>query len=152
MLGVGELLTNLAQCCNPVPGDDIVGYVTRSRGITIHRRDCFNVINEDEKERLIEVEWGQTEAQYPVSIQVDAWDRVGLVRDVSTVIAEEKVNILSMTVTEHNDRTTTIILTVETKGLAHLSRILARIGGVRGVLNMNRVGEESGGRQKTLME
>lgn len=152
VLGVGELLTNLAQCCNPVPGDDIVGYVTRSRGITIHRRDCFNVINEDEKERLIEVEWGQTEAQYPVSIQVDAWDRVGLVRDVSTVIAEEKVNILSMTVTEHNDRTTTIILTVETKGLAHLSRILARIGGVRGVLNMNRVGDESGGKQKPLME
>jgi GTP pyrophosphokinase len=77
---------------------------------------------------------------------------VGLVRDVSTVIAEEKVNILSMTVTEHNDRTTTIILTVETKGLAHLSRILARIGGVRGVLNMNRVGDESGGKQKPLME
>ncbi len=152
VLGVGELLTNLAQCCNPVPGDDIVGYVTRSRGITIHRRDCFNVINEDEKERLIEVEWGQTEAQYPVSIQVDAWDRVGLVRDVSTVIAEEKVNILSMTVTEHNDRTTTIILTVETKGLAHLSRILGRIGGVRGVLNMNRVGDESGSKQKPLME
>jgi GTP pyrophosphokinase len=151
VLGVGELLTNLAHCCNPVPGDDIVGYVTRSRGITIHRRDCFNIINEDEKERLIEVEWGQTEAQYPVTIQVDAWDRVGLVRDISTIIAEDKVNILSMNVTEHGDRTTTVLLTVETKGLAHLSRILSRLGGVRGVLNIARVGDESSAKQKPLM-
>ena len=151
VLGVGELLTNLAHCCNPLPGDDIVGYVTRSRGITIHRRDCFNIINEDEKERLIEVEWGQTEAQYPVTIQVDAWDRVGLVRDISTIIAEDKVNILSMNVTEHDDRTTTVLLTVETKGLAHLSRILSKIGGIRGVLNINRVGEDASAKQKPLM-
>jgi len=151
VLGVGELLTNLAHCCNPVPGDDIVGYVTRSRGITIHRRDCFNIINEDEKERLIEVEWGQTEAQYPVTIQVVAWDRGGLVRDISTIIAEDKVNILSMNVTEHGDRTTTVLLTVETKGLAHLSRILSRLGGVRGVLNIARVGDESSAKQKPLM-
>jgi GTP pyrophosphokinase len=144
-------LTNLAHCCNPVPGDDIVGYVTRSRGITIHRRDCYNIVNEDEKDRLIEVEWGQTEAQYPVTIQVDAWDRVGLVRDVSTIIAEDKVNILSMNVTEHDDRTTTLFLTLETKGLAHLSRLLARMGGVRGVLNITRVGDESTAKQKPLM-
>ncbi len=148
VLGVGDLLTNLARCCNPVPGDDIVGYVTRSRGITIHRRDCYNIINEDEKERLIQVEWGQTEAQYPVSIQVDAWDRVGLVRDVSTIIAEDKVNILSMNVTEHDDHTTTLLLTLETKGLAQLSRLLARIGGVRGILNIARIGEETSARQK----
>jgi GTP pyrophosphokinase len=148
VLGVGDLLTNLARCCNPVPGDDIVGYVTRSRGITIHRRDCYNIINEDEKERLIQVEWGQTEAQYPVSIQVDAWDRVGLVRDVSTIIAEDKVNILSMNVTEHDDHTTTLLLTLETKGLAQLSRLLTRIGGVRGILNIARVGEETSARQK----
>ncbi|MDD4924382.1 MAG: bifunctional (p)ppGpp synthetase/guanosine-3',5'-bis(diphosphate) 3'-pyrophosphohydrolase [Dehalococcoidales bacterium] len=151
VLGVGELLTNLAHCCNPVPGDDIVGYVTRSRGITIHRRDCFNIINEDEKERLIEVEWGQTEAQYPVTIQVDAWDRVGLVRDVSTIVAEDKINILSMNVTEHGDRTTTLLLTLETKGLAHLSRLLTRLGGVRGVLNITRVGDESSFKQKNMM-
>jgi GTP pyrophosphokinase len=149
VLGVGELLTNLAHCCNPVPGDDIVGYVTRSRGITIHRRDCFNIINEDEKERLIDVEWGQTDAQYPVTVQVDAWDRVGLVRDVSTIVAEDKVNILSMNVTEHGDRTTTLLLTLETKGLAHLSRLLTRLGGVRGVLNITRVGDESSFKQKT---
>ncbi len=151
VLGVGDLLTNLAGCCKPVPGDDIMGYVTRSRGITIHRRDCFNIINEDEKDRLIEVEWGQTEAQYPVNIQIDAWDRVGLVRDASTIVAEEKVNILSMNVTEHEDHTTTLLITLETKGLIHLSRLLTRLGGVRGVLNITRVGDDLTPKQNNLM-
>jgi guanosine-3',5'-bis(diphosphate) 3'-pyrophosphohydrolase len=143
VLGVGDLLTNLAGCCHPVPGDSIVGYVTRSRGVTVHRRDCYNVVNEDEKERLIEVEWGYTDSQYPVSIQVEALDRVGLVRDISTVVAEEKVNITSMNVTEHDDRTTTLYLALETKGLAQLSRLLARISGIRGVHSVARVGDEA---------
>ena len=143
VLGVGDLLTNIAGCCHPVPGDDIIGYVTRSRGITIHRRDCHNIVNEDEKERLIEVKWGQADVQYPVTIQIEALDRVGLVRDVSTVVAEEKINIANMNVTEHDDRTTSILLTLETKGLSQLSRLLNRIGSVRGVHLVNRVGDEA---------
>jgi len=143
VLGVGDLLTNLAGCCHPVPGDDIIGYVTRSRGITVHRSDCYNIVNEDEKERLIEVRWGHADVQYPVSIQVEALDRVGLVRDISSVVAEEKINIAGMNVIEHDDRTTTIHLTLETKGLAQLSRLLNRIGGVRGVHSVNRVGDEA---------
>ena len=143
VLGVGDLLTNLAGCCHPVPGDDIVGYVTRSRGITVHRCDCFNVVNEEEKERLIKVEWGQPDSQYPVNIQIEALDRVGLVRDISTVVAEEKVNIASMNVIEHDDRTTTLYLTLETKGLAQLSRLLTRIVGIRGVSSVFRVGDEA---------
>jgi len=143
VLGVGDLLTNLAGCCHPVPGDNIVGYVTRSRGITVHRRDCYNVVNEDEKERLIEVEWGQMDAQYPVGIQIEALDRVGLVRDISTVVAEEKINIVGMNVIEHNDHTTTINLTLETRGLAQLSRLFARIAVVRGVHSVFRVGDDS---------
>ena len=143
VLGVGDLLTNLAGCCHPVPGDSIVGYVTRSRGVTVHRRDCYNVVNEDEKERLIDVEWGYTDSQYPVSIQVEALDRVGLVRDISTVVAEEKINIASMNVTEHDDRTTTLYLTLETKGLAQLSRLLTRMSGIRGVHSVVRVGDEA---------
>ncbi len=70
VLGVGDLVTHLAQCCHPVPGDRIIGYITRSRGVTIHRQDCYNVVNEDEKDRLISVEWGRTDSLYPVSIQV----------------------------------------------------------------------------------
>jgi len=143
VLGVGDLLTNLAGCCHPVPGDNIVGYVTRSRGITVHRCDCYNIVNEEEKERLIKVEWGKPDSQYPVSIQIEALDRVGLVRDISTLVAEEKVNIANMTVIEHNDRTTSLHLTLETRGLAQLSRLLTRIGGIRGVSSVFRVGDDA---------
>ena len=142
VLGVEDLLTQLAQCCRPVPGDKIVGYVTRSRGVTIHRQDCYNVINEDEKERLIPVEWGQTDSLYPVSIQVEAWDRVGLVRDITTIVAEEKVNITAMNSVHHDDHTVSEYFTLETKGLAQLSRLLVRIDGIRGVTSVTRVGDE----------
>jgi len=143
VLGVRDMLTQLAQCCHPLPGDKIIGYVTRSRGVTVHRQDCYNVIREDEKERLIKVEWGQADLLYPVHIQVEAWDRVGLTRDITTVIAEEKVNIATMNLTNHDDHTTTLHFTLETKGLAQLSRLLVRVEGVRGVISVTRVGDEA---------
>jgi len=141
VLGVGDLLTHLAQCCRPVPGDKIVGYVTRSRGVVIHRQDCYNVSHQDEPERLIAVEWGQVDSLYPVSIQVEAWDRVGLIRDITTVIAEEKVNIAGMSSINHDDHTVTEYFTLETKGLAQLSRLLVKIEGVGGVISVTRVGD-----------
>ena len=141
VLGVGDLLTHLAQCCRPVPGDKIVGYVTRSRGVVIHRQDCYNVSHQDEPERLIAVEWGQVDSLYPVSIQVEAWDRVGLIRDITTVIAEEKVNIAAMSSTNHDDHTVTGYFTLETKGLAQLSRLMGRIDGVGGIISVTRVGD-----------
>lgn len=143
VLGVGDMVTRLAECCHPVPGDRIVGYVTRSRGVSIHRRDCYNIIHEDEKERLIPVEWGQTTALYPVSIQVEAWDRVGLIRDITTIVAEEKINIAAMSFVQHDDHTVTEHLTLEMKGLAQLSRLLGIIEGVRGVISVARVGDEA---------
>jgi GTP pyrophosphokinase len=143
VLGVGDLLTNLGGCCHPVPGDKIVGYVTRSRGVTVHRQDCYNIVREDEKERLVTVDWGQSDALYPVNVEVEAWDRVGLVRDISTVVAEEKVNIAGMSFTEHDDQTTSLYLTLETKGLSQLGRLLAKIEGVRGVTEVTRVGDEA---------
>jgi len=143
VLGVGDLMTSIAQCCNPVPGDEIIGYITRSRGVSIHRQDCQNVINEDEKERLIPVQWGQSDLLYPVKIQVDAWDRVGLMRDVSTLVAEEKVNINSMSMTNGTHQRVTILLTMQTKGLAQLSEILKKIDGVKGVISVTRIGEDS---------
>ncbi|MFA5317171.1 MAG: bifunctional (p)ppGpp synthetase/guanosine-3',5'-bis(diphosphate) 3'-pyrophosphohydrolase, partial [Dehalococcoidales bacterium] len=141
VLGVSDLLTQLAQCCQPMPGDKIIGYVTRSRGVTIHREDCYNVTNEEERERLVPVEWAQNDALYPMRIQVDAWDRVGLVRDITTIVAEEKVNIAAITMDNHQDGTISTMLTVETKGLPHLSRLLARIEGVRGVTAITRLGD-----------
>ena len=141
--GVGDMLTQLARCCHPVPGDKIVGYITRSRGVTIHRQDCYNVVREDEKERLINVEWGETDSLYPMSVQVDAWDRVGLIRDITIIVAEEKVNIVTMNITNHDDHTISLNFTLETKGLAQLSRLLAKVEGVRGVMNISRVGDEA---------
>ncbi len=142
VLGVGDLMTNLAQCCHPLPGDKIVGYITRSRGVTIHRQDCGNVINEDEKERLIPVEWGQSDHLYPVKIQVDAWDRVGLMRDISTAIAEDRVNITSMNLANGVHQRVTIYLTLEIKGLAQLSEVLKKIDAVKSVVSVGRIGDE----------
>ena len=143
VLGVGDMLTQFAQCCHPVPGDKIIGYVTRSRGVTIHRQDCYNVFHEEEKERLIKVEWGQVDSVYPVNIQVEAWDRVGLIRDITTIVAEEKVNITGVSSAHHNDYTVTEHFTLETRGLAQLSRLLAKIEGVQGVIKVSRVGDEA---------
>jgi len=143
VLGMGDLVTHLARCCRPVPGDKITGYVTRSRGVTIHRQDCYNVVHEDEKERLIVVEWGETDSLYPVNIQVEAWDRVGLIRDITTIVAEEGVNIASMSSVPHDDQTVSEHFTLQTKGLAQLSRLMAKIDGIRGVIGVSRVGDEA---------
>jgi GTP pyrophosphokinase len=143
VLGMGNLVTHLAQCCRPVPGDKIIGYVTRSRGVTVHRQDCYNVVHEDERERLIAVEWGQTDSLYPVDIQVDAWDRVGLIRDITTIVAEEGVNIAEVRSVHHDDHTVAEHFTLQTKDLAQLSRLMAKIDGIRGVIGVSRVGDEA---------
>jgi len=143
VLGVGDLVTHLAQCCHPVPGDEIIGYITRSRGVTVHRQDCHSVVNEEEQERLIPVEWGQTDSLYPVNIKVDAWDRVGLMRDITTVVAEEKVNIASVNLADGDGYTIALSLTMETKGLAQLSQLLKRIDAVKGVISVARIGGEA---------
>jgi len=143
VLGVGDMAVQLSQCCHPVPGDKIIGYVTRSRGVTIHRQDCLNVLHEDEKERLIKVEWEHTDSLYPADIQVEAWDRVGLIRDVTAIVAEEKVNIAKMSFANHDDHTTSLYLTLEMTGLAQLSRLLVKVEGIRGVIRVTRVGDET---------
>jgi GTP pyrophosphokinase len=138
VLGTGDLLTQLARCCNPVPGDAIIGYVTRSRGVTVHRRDCFNVLQEDERERLVEVEWGRGGQLYPVAVRIEAWDRVGLMRDISTLVAEEHVNMGAVRTQEHPDSTVSVFLTLETTGIEQLSRVLNKLESVRGVLFVRR--------------
>ena len=143
VLGVGDMLTHIAQCCHPVPGDNIIGYITRSRGVTIHRQDCGNVVREDEKERLVPVEWGRADLLYPVSIQVEAWDRVGLMRDISTMVAEEKVNIAGVNLVNNDDHTISLYFTLETKDLAQLSRLMVKMERVRGVISADRIGEGS---------
>ncbi|MFL5759293.1 MAG: RelA/SpoT family protein [Thermomicrobiales bacterium] len=139
VMGVGDLLTNLAQCCTPVNGDEIIGYVTRGRGITVHRADCPNVQNLPDPERLVPVEWGDGgQDTFPVAITVYAWDRVGLLKDVSTLLADEKVNILSVLTNTHDDRTVTLLLTLEVVGVGQLSRILHRLESVQDVYEVRR--------------
>jgi guanosine-3',5'-bis(diphosphate) 3'-pyrophosphohydrolase len=143
VLGMGNLVTNLARCCHPVPGDEIIGYVTRSRGVTVHRRDCYNVVHEDEKERLVGVEWEPTDSLYPVKVRIEAWDRVGLIRDITTIVAEEKVNIGGVSSNHHSDHTVSEFFDLETTGLVQLSRLLKKIEGVKGVTGVSRVGDEA---------
>jgi len=143
VLGEGNVLTHLGGCCHPVPGDRIVGYVTRNRGVTVHREDCYNVVREKEIERLLPVEWGHSpEALYPVKVQIKAWDRVGLARDVTTVVAEEKVNISQLGVAPANDHTVFLNLSLMTHGLTQLSRLLSRIEKIKGIISATRIREE----------
>jgi GTP pyrophosphokinase len=137
VLGARGLLTTLARCCTPAPGDDIVGFLTRGRGATIHRRDCPNVLNTREKERLIRVSWGQAEQAYPVSVRINAYDREGLMRDVSTLVSEEHVNMSAVNVTTKNN-IATLLVTMEVTDLAQLSRLLARIEQLPNVLEAHR--------------
>ena len=143
VLGVGDLLTRLANCCHPLPGDKIIGYITQGRGITVNQRDCLNIINEEEKERLIKVEWGDVAQVYPVTLQVDAWDRVGLIRDISAIIAEEGINLSEVSMSNHHDESVTMHFTLEVKSAAQLSKIMSRIYSVWNVVNVTRKGEIS---------
>ncbi|MEO8539173.1 MAG: bifunctional (p)ppGpp synthetase/guanosine-3',5'-bis(diphosphate) 3'-pyrophosphohydrolase [bacterium] len=145
VLGVGNLLTTMARCCNPLPGDQIVGYVTRTRGVTVHRADCHNVLNEEEHERIVEVEWGTVAKLYPVSVRIEAWDRVGLLRDITTIVTEDKVNMVGVRTVENGDGSVTIQATLETTGIEQLSRLLSRIEILRGVRTVERAQERKRG-------
>jgi GTP pyrophosphokinase len=141
VMGVGDLLTHVARCCNPVPGDQIIGYITRTKGITVHRKDCPNVLNEDEKERLVKVEWGHVGQAYPVSVQVEANDRVGLLRDITTLVSDEKINIATVSSVDYDDGVTVIYLTLHITDIKQLSRLLSKMDRIGGVLSVARSGE-----------
>jgi len=138
--GVGDLLINIAKCCSPVPGDEIIGFITRGKGVTVHRKDCPNMLAaEVEKERLVEVEWDVAGVRtYPVAIKIEAWDRDGLLHDVSAVVAEQRVNILAANVRVNPDKTATITATLEIRGVNQLSQIMAKIEGVKDVYSVVR--------------
>jgi GTP pyrophosphokinase len=138
VLGTGDLLSRLARCCNPVPGDDITGYVTRGEGVTVHRSDCPNILHEGERERLVDVEWGRRGHFYPVAVRIEAWDRVGLLRDMTTMVAEERVNMVGVHTQEHDDGRITISVTLETTGIEQLTRLLTKLEAVRGVVSVGR--------------
>ena len=142
ILGVGNLLTSIARCCRPVPNDPIVGYITRGRGVTIHRRDCGNILRmrgEDLK-RLIEVDWGvPTEAVYTVELYVEAYDRSGLLRDITSLLASEKINLTGVhTQTDKREGIAHMSLIMEIANIAQLSRVLTQIGQLPNVVEARR--------------
>lgn len=143
--GVGGLLTLTAGCCKPVPYDPIIGYVTKGRGVAIHRRDCPNALQwqDEENERLIEVDWGQTyiapDTVYPVDIFIQAYDRTGLLRDVSSVVTNEKINIIATnTITDKTNNQVKMTITLEVSHLNQLSRLLERIDNLANVMEVSR--------------
>jgi guanosine-3',5'-bis(diphosphate) 3'-pyrophosphohydrolase len=132
--GVGDVLTSLARCCKPVAGEPVRGYITRGRGVSVHRATCVNIVNAADHDRLVEVEWERGARQlYPVGIKIEAWDRTGLLRDIAAVIAESKINLSGADVQVYDDRTAVISTIVEIQSLTQLSRLLERLEQVRDV-------------------
>jgi len=141
--GVGNLLTNIASCCQPVLGEPIVGYITAGRGVSIHRQDCLEVLQlaTNQIERMIEVSWDdQRDKQtYPVDIVVEAFDRVGLLRDITQIIAGERLNLIAMNNRVNKDENSSITsLTVEIPNISTLQRLLAKITQLPNIIEARR--------------
>ncbi|MDQ7731653.1 GTP diphosphokinase [Halomonas sp. SpR1] len=143
VLGVGNLKTSMANCCRPVPGEPIIGFITQGRGVTVHRQDCSNILQLrlDEPQRIIEVEWGErAQTRYPVTIEIQAWDRSGLLRDVTGLLGNEKVNVLAVnTLTDTDEGIARLRITLEVDGLESLGRLFSRIQQLPNVTEVRRL-------------
>jgi GTP pyrophosphokinase len=142
--GVGNLLTIIAGCCNPVPGDDIAGYITHGRGVSIHRSDCGKLLNLQaaEPSRIVLVEWGQSAVTFIAHIAVEAVDRQGLLRDITTMLSNDRVNVIGMnTISDTYQHTASMKLTVEVRSVVDLSRLLSRLSQLPNIINVQRVSE-----------
>ncbi len=137
--GVGDLLVRFAKCCHPIPGDPIVGFITRGKGVTVHLQSCPTVVNEREVSRLIEVEWEAAPTQtYPIAIRVEAYDRTGLLSDISQVVAENKVNILAAQVGVTPDHTAVVTATLQVASVSQLAKVMSRIETLKDVITVQR--------------
>ncbi|WP_266837959.1 bifunctional (p)ppGpp synthetase/guanosine-3',5'-bis(diphosphate) 3'-pyrophosphohydrolase [Streptomyces sp. NBC_00925] len=139
--GVDDVWVKLARCCTPVPGDPIIGFVTRGSGVSVHRADCVNVDSlSQQPERMLEVEWAPTQSSvFLVAIQVEALDRSRLLSDVTRVLSDQHVNILSAAVQTSRDRVATSRFTFEMGDPKHLGHVLKAVRGVEGVYDVYRV-------------
>ncbi len=137
VVGLKGMLSSMAHCCNPMPGDPVVGFITRGRGATIHRQDCPNILQTKERERLLQVGWGRVERTYPVPIQIKAYDRQGLVSDISNMLSDESINIADVKVNV-NRSMADLRLIIEVKDLTQLSRVLARIENLPNIMEAHR--------------
>ncbi|MFT6386648.1 MAG: GTP pyrophosphokinase [Cellvibrionaceae bacterium] len=140
--GVGNLMTTIANCCHALPGDEISGYITQGRGVSIHRKDCSNFLQleTDESERIIKVNWGEEPKQYyEVDIMVEAYDRQGLLRDITVLLDNSHVNVVAMqTLSDRGNHTVDMVMTIEIKDFSELSRILARVNQLPNIASARR--------------
>ena len=143
--GIHDLAVRFSRCCSPVPGDEIVGFVTRGRGVSIHRTDCVNIINlpEDERNRLIDAEWqvpedGTSGERYSTEIKIYANNRIGMFADISKVFTERQIDITSMNVRTSKQGKATIIMTFDIHGMEELGRLTDKIRQIEGVLDIER--------------
>src|SRR4029079_15159685 len=137
--GVGDLLCRFAKCCHPIPGDPIQGFITRGKGVTVHLRTCPTIINEREVSRLIEVEWDAAPTQtYPIAIRVEAYDRTGILSEITQIVAEAKVNIVAANVNVSPDHNAIVRATLQVASLSQLARVLARLEELKDVISVSR--------------
>ena len=141
--GVGSLMHQMARCCQPVPGDAIAGYITRGRGVSVHRQDCrqFLALQQRHPERVLDVRWAaRSRSRYPARIRIEAWDRRELIRDIGTLLASEKVNVSAMNA-HHADSTdhVEIELTVQVEDFDQLATLLSRLQGIPNVTSARRL-------------
>ena len=137
-----SILFKLSRCCCPVPGDEIIGYVTRGRGVTIHRTDCHNIqtYRKDEPERLMSVEWSLSQhAVYPVQVEIEALDRVGLLNDITAIITTSNTNIRSATMGTKKNRLATFSFMLDISDIEHLNRLMRDISSLSDILRVYRL-------------
>ena len=139
--GIDNIMVRFAKCCNPVPGDDIMGYITRGRGVSIHRRDCLNLAStKDAKERWAEVEWDvEKPTDFQVEVQIKAVDRKGLLSDVTTVLSEMKISITSLNARTVKDQTAILNLVLEVNDTKHLEKLMQKLKNLKSIINISRV-------------
>jgi GTP pyrophosphokinase len=141
ILGVGNLLTQIARCCKPLPGDPIVGFITQGRGINVHRQDCTNILNVTEKsrQRIIDVSWGEKTSTYPVDLHLQVYNRDGLLRDITNLLSSEKINVVGLqTISQKDSLEADIHLTIEITGVTQLQKTLERLKQVPNIIRANR--------------
>ncbi|WZL71531.1 bifunctional (p)ppGpp synthetase/guanosine-3',5'-bis(diphosphate) 3'-pyrophosphohydrolase [Clostridiaceae bacterium 35-E11] len=139
--GIDNILVRFAKCCTPVPGDDIIGFITRGRGVSVHRRDCTNILNANEAiDRFIEVEWdGDREISYQTEIQIIATDRKGLLSEVTNVLSDTKLSVTAINARTNKEKIAIVNLTIEISNIEQLDKLINKIKSMSGVIDVYRV-------------
>lgn len=138
--GIDNVKVRFSKCCNPVPGDDVVGYITRGRGISVHRSDCPNIVVSEDTERFIEVEWDiNKKASYPAEIQIKAADRSGLLAEITQKVTDSDLGVLSLNARTSKDKIVLINMTLEIKDIDQLKDLMKKIKKIKNVMDVYRV-------------